>query len=123
MREGIKRGSGALKRKREDGEGEEVQLEKKKKRMGGPKAPNPLSVKKSKKKVEGDTAPKDEAFGGQVQSKVAKAPTNKGDKEWGEYNSNPGQAGGSEAGAKRKRKRKHKSAESGGVADTEVADD
>ncbi|KAG9238376.1 putative rRNA-processing protein utp23 [Amylocarpus encephaloides] len=59
FRAGLKRGSGSLKRKREDGEeggkeegtdGGGSGLKKKKKSGKGPKEPNPLAVKKSKKK-------------------------------------------------------------------------
>lgn len=61
FRVGLKRGSGSLKRKRENDEDgvkdvvgeQEVEIEqprKKKKKVKGPKGPNPLSMKKSKKK-------------------------------------------------------------------------
>lgn len=65
FRAGLKRGSGSLKRKREDEDGEEntgsteaVDAEdapkKKKKFVKGVKGPNPLAVKKSKKSAEGE---------------------------------------------------------------------
>ncbi len=69
FRAGLKRGSGSLKRKREDdvdaeGEvegdskyGDQEDVPKKKKKFAkGPKGPNPLAVKKSKKKTEGEGA-------------------------------------------------------------------
>jgi U3 small nucleolar RNA-associated protein 23 len=116
FRAGLKRGSGSLKRKREDGE-EKDQVEgqgqenlpKKKKAAKGPKGPNPLAVKKPKKKPE----------------EVAATPTVVGSKkERGSGESNPGQADGSEPSIKRKRKRKHKSGDGGGAAPavSEVAD-
>jgi U3 small nucleolar RNA-associated protein 23 len=78
FRAGLKRGSGSLKRKREDEDTEgqertnadvEDPPKKKKKAVRGPKGPNPLAVKKSKKKVDvedptlGPTKPKAEASG------------------------------------------------------------
>ncbi len=64
FRDGLKRGSGSLKRKREeDGDGEHFGEraedgydvpKKKKKAVKGPKGPNPLAVKKPKKKPEGE---------------------------------------------------------------------
>jgi U3 small nucleolar RNA-associated protein 23 len=66
FRDGLKRGSGSLKRKREeDGDGEHAGeraedgddvSKKKKKAVKGPKGPNPLAVKKPKKKPEGEDA-------------------------------------------------------------------
>lgn len=66
---------------------------KKKKVAKGPKGPNPLAVKKSKKKAEGE---------GVITS--AKPPDSK--KDSGAEESNPGQI---KAEAGQKRKRKHKS--------------
>lgn len=58
FRDGLKRGAGGVKRKREeDGEGKEEEVPpKKKKSVKGVKGPNPLAVKKSKKKVDGEEA-------------------------------------------------------------------
>jgi U3 small nucleolar RNA-associated protein 23 len=104
FRQGIKSGraSGSLKRKREDGGEEEEEASamkdmgsedgaaKKKKKAHGPKGPNPLAVKKSKKRV-GEAGGKADDTG-----KVSQ------DRNTGE---NTG-AGGAEP-AKRKRKRLH----------------
>jgi U3 small nucleolar RNA-associated protein 23 len=99
FRAGLKRGSGSLKRKREDEEvKEEDEVPKKKKAVKGPKGPNPLAVKKSKKKSEG------EATTGSIKKKTETTV------------SNLGQADGSEPGVKRKRKRKHKSGDDGRAA-------
>jgi len=108
FRDGLKRGSGALKRKREDGEelGEGL---KKKKVVKGPKGPNPLAVMKSKKKGEGEgvssglskESKKDEAGGDSILT----------------------EAEGAEASAKRKRKRKHKPAGVGDVTTIEPPND
>lgn len=65
-------------------------MPKKKKAVKGPKGPNPLAVKKPKKKTEGE------------------ATTGRSKKETETTASNPGQEDGSEPGVKRKRKRKHK---------------
>ncbi|KAH6671213.1 Fcf1-domain-containing protein [Halenospora varia] len=100
FRAGLKRGSGSLKRKREDGENEGDVKEqigdsgddvpKKKKKTKGPKGPNPLSVMKSKKpkKEEGDDK---------------KRPITETEA------SHQQGADGSETTVKKKRKRKHKS--------------
>ncbi|KAK0119070.1 hypothetical protein ONS95_007933 [Cadophora gregata] len=115
FRAGLKRGSGSLKRKREDGEDEEemagaegeMDIPKKKKKAKGPKGPNPLAVKKSKKSTEEGSSPFDQK---QIKALVV-----------GE--SNPEKSDGPEHGAKRKRKRKPKSgAERGGALGAEVAD-
>ncbi|TVY80737.1 rRNA-processing protein utp23 [Lachnellula suecica] len=115
FRAGLKRGSGSLKRKRETEDEGEVKDEKeggneteaiqpKKKSMKGPKGPNPLAVKKPKKKapVEGDAARRT--------SNKTEAPT--------QESTEPGNA---EPGAKRKRIRKHKSTTNGGDVDPVVA--
>jgi U3 small nucleolar RNA-associated protein 23 len=102
FRVGLKRGSGSLKRKREDdvdgaGEGKQIDGEntqKNKKRSGkGPKEPNPLAVKKSKKSqpAEYGESKKTEAIDG---SKLDPAEP-------------------SESGGKRKRRRKPKSSSEG----------
>ncbi|EHL03415.1 putative rRNA-processing protein utp23 [Glarea lozoyensis 74030] len=108
FRAGLKRGSGSLKRKREDdpdegGEGKTdgVQgdsTQKKKKKSGkGPKEPNPLAVKKSKKSKSVESG----------ESKKAE------DVE----SSNPDPSGTIESGGKRKRRRKPKSSTEGAAAD------
>jgi U3 small nucleolar RNA-associated protein 23 len=105
FRAGLKRGSGSLKRKREDDEEkEEAEMKedvpkKKKKTAKGPKGPNPLAVKRSKKKPEGTAA---------ASIKVEL-------KESGTEAPNAGQPAGSEPSVKRKRKRKLKSSDSGGA--------
>ncbi|KAH8657424.1 Fcf1-domain-containing protein [Tricladium varicosporioides] len=100
FRAGLKRGSGSLKRKRENDEndrdikeqtGDSVDdVPKKKKKTKGPKGPNPLSVLKSRKskKEEGD---------------YKKGPINETEA------SHQQGADGSENTVKKKRKRKHKS--------------
>jgi U3 small nucleolar RNA-associated protein 23 len=116
FRAGLKRGSGSLKRKREDGDdgdGEEKQIvgadgdstRRKKKRGGkGPKEPNPLAVKKPKKTrsaEDGESKKTGEADG-----------------------SNLDPAEPLESGGKRKRRRKPKSSTDGtAVEETEVMDD
>ncbi|TVY20564.1 rRNA-processing protein utp23 [Lachnellula arida] len=99
FRAGLKRGSGSLKRKREDndngedeGEGHAEAGKPRKKAVKGPKGPNPLSVKKPKKKSteEGDATRRD---GIKIE-----AP--------GEASAEQGDA---DSGVKRKRRRKHKS--------------
>jgi U3 small nucleolar RNA-associated protein 23 len=101
---GLKRGSGSLKRKREgdeekeDAETKEDMPRKKKKTVKGPKGPNPLAVKKSKKKPE-------EATAASIKVEFKK--------ELGTEAPNAGQPAGSEPSVKRKRKRKLKSSDSG----------
>ena len=121
FREGIKgreRGSGSLKRVREeDGEGE-VEEQKKKRKIKGPKGPNPLSVKKPKKKpVEGNSA--------KVSPKKEKK--EKEETKTGTAAQSQGEADGSDPTVKRKRKRKHKSATGSGekavVAEVDNVDD
>ncbi len=104
FRAGLKRGGGSLKRKREDDEVKEdaemkEDMPKKRKTVKGPKGPNPLAVKKSKKKPEGTAA---------ASNKVVL-------KESGTEALNAGQPAGSEPSVKRKRKRKLKSSDSGGA--------
>lgn len=107
FRDGLKsRGSGSMKRKREDGDetGEEHgptqnDISKSKKRKGV-KEPNPLSVKKPKKKQEGDD------------SKPAVLEAKETDS--GVRGLDQAISGGSDPNIKRKRKRKHKSAAEGG---------
>jgi U3 small nucleolar RNA-associated protein 23 len=103
FRAGLKRGSGSLKRKRDDEDvrsGDEEQAramdapKKKKRIMKGPKEPNPLAVRKPKKK------PAEEASSGPKEDKKA------GTTESVDVNG----TGESESNGKRKRKRKHKSA-------------
>lgn len=100
FRDGIKRGSGSLKRKREEGdlvEGatESTDAAKKSKKRKGQKEPNPLSVKKAKKKVEeGSTKPE------KSESKKKVDDVNGSAENVGE---------GSDPSIKRKRRRKHKS--------------
>jgi U3 small nucleolar RNA-associated protein 23 len=115
FRAGLKRGSGSLKRKREDdddGDGEREKTtgvdgkstQKKKRSAKGPKEPNPLAVKKSKKKqlVEGGDSRKRAGTG----------------------SSNPDQPETSESGGKRKRRRKPKSSSEGtAVEASEVVGD
>ena len=102
FRDGIKgkeRGSGSLKRKREEdgGEGGDGEMEKKKVKRKGPKGPNPLSVKKPKKKPT-------EGGGSTAVSKKEKKET-----ESGAATQSQGETDGSEPTVRRKRKRKHKS--------------
>jgi U3 small nucleolar RNA-associated protein 23 len=114
FRAGLKRGSGSLKRKRED-DGEEQKenitedAPKKKKKVKGPKGPNPLSIKKSKKKVDEDgaTVNKAEESKDHIEGLQSLGKNNTSDH------------------VKRKRKRKHKSGEDGVVQEKseEVADD
>lgn len=105
FRAGLKRRSGSLKRKREDDKVKEdaetkEDMPKKRKTVKGPKGPNPLAVKKSKKKPEG----------------IATASTKvEFKKELGTETPNAGQPAGSEPSVKRKRKRKLKSGDSGGA--------
>ncbi|KAL2072496.1 hypothetical protein VTL71DRAFT_11839 [Oculimacula yallundae] len=117
FRAGLKRGSGSLKRKREDGEeGEErndgvgeADIPKKKKKAKGPKGPNPLAVKKAKKSTE--EGPRSS----QKESKDSTAGESKLENQ-----------DGPEQGAKRKRKRKPKSGavDGGGVSlKSDVADE
>ena len=107
FRAGLKRGSGSLKRKRDDGndeaaerdvadqlQGGEEEPKKKKKVRGGPKGPNPLAVKKPKKKTEGEG--------------TISASKNSIGKESGTGSSTQVEADGSEPTARRKRRRKHK---------------
>jgi U3 small nucleolar RNA-associated protein 23 len=103
FRDGIKggRGSGSMKRKRDDdkenGKSEaanEAGVVKKPKKSNGPKGPNPLSVKKSKRKSDG----------------VKYRPAAKEEKKEPEFEPDSREAmDGSEPSAKRKRKRKHRS--------------
>ncbi|KAF4635456.1 hypothetical protein G7Y89_g2633 [Cudoniella acicularis] len=89
FRAGLKRGSGSLKRKREDDVPKEEDDVPKKKKTKGPKEPNPLSVMKSKKpKREVDDSKNGSTAEGSHQQ----------------------QPDGSETLVKKKRKRKHKSA-------------
>lgn len=111
FRAGLKRGSGSLKRKREDGEEDETEakgvlgegedIPKKKKKVKGPKGPNPLAMKKSKKTAEdGDVKPRKES-----------------NKDVGVEDSKVEPVEGAEPAGKTKRKRKHKSAaDTSGVA-------
>lgn len=120
FRAGLKRGSGSLKRKREDASDGDVEghkenttedVPKKKKKVKGPKGPNPLSIKKSKKRAE-----EDDATSVNVEKK-SKDPA---------LESLPslGLVDASDETAKRKRKRKPKSGADGGVsAVSEVAED
>jgi U3 small nucleolar RNA-associated protein 23 len=101
-----------LKRKREDdddegkeqteGRGEDRAVVKTKKFAKGPKGPNPLAVKKSKKKAEGEGV-------------TTSAEPTDSKKDFGTEESNPGQI---KAEMGRKRKRKHKSG--GGAVPTDV---
>jgi U3 small nucleolar RNA-associated protein 23 len=112
FRDGLKRGSGSsgMKRKRED-EGDELKkadgatgseaATKKRKAFGAPKGPNPLSVKKAKKVVDGDKAAK----------KLVK------EENSGKAQAAPGEDGAAETEGKRKRRRKHKSGAGGGDGD------
>ena len=113
FRDGIKggqRGSGSLKRARDEyEEAGDREREIKKVKRKGPKGPNPLSVKKPKKKpvdIEGSRA---------VSKKEKK------EIEAGTTTQSQGEADGSDPTVKRKRKRKHKSTagsgESAGVAE------
>ena len=108
FRDGLKsRGSGSLKRNRDDGDeaseehgsAQNDALEKSKKRKRV-KEPNPLSVKKPKKKQEGEDT-KSAASGARAQD---------------DGNGAPAQStlGTSDPNVKRKRKRKHKSTTEGG---------
>jgi U3 small nucleolar RNA-associated protein 23 len=119
FRDGLKggRGSGSLKRKREEdneagkGDGEEVAL-KKSRRQKGPKGPNPLSVKKPKKRQENEAV------------KAAPKGTEKeAEKESGAAaTASAGAEDGSDPSKKRKRRRKHKSGADGAAKAQEVAD-
>jgi len=115
FRDGLKRGSGSqgMKRKRNDGEddtertegaGDEVAAKKKKTHGKGPKGPNPLAVKKSKKRVDGEAGA----------TSISKEPNNQG--------SIPMESlavdGVLEPGIKRKRRRKHKAAKESEVVAT-----
>jgi U3 small nucleolar RNA-associated protein 23 len=116
FRAGLKRGSGSLKRKREDGDDEELKEEvgtgedgaeaskPKKKGRKGPKGPNPLAVKKSKKK----TITEEGATPRESNDKPApvEVSTEQGDVE---------------SGGKHKRRRKHKSAGNGGGVESVIA--
>jgi U3 small nucleolar RNA-associated protein 23 len=111
FRAGLKRGSGSLKRKREDDEDEKsgVQEDKSKKVVKGPKGPNSLAVRKPKKKPE-------EAAATSIKSEIKK--------ESGNEELNAGQPDGPLSSIKRKRKRKHKSGDRGSAAPaTERADE
>lgn len=114
FRAGLKRGSGSLKRKRggdEDGEGEKSGAGEglkeaggvKKKAVKGPKGPNPLAVKKSKKK------PTEEGESTRRNGEAVAEGSN--------------EAGDAESGAKRKRRRKHKTAGDDGEAEPVVVDE
>jgi hypothetical protein len=97
LKSGRATGSQGMKRKREDGEdGDTEGAAKRKKSYGkGPKGPNPLAVKKSKRRVEGEVvkaSPKADSKvqnGKPIESAMIDA--------------------ASETGIKRKRRRKHKS--------------
>jgi U3 small nucleolar RNA-associated protein 23 len=132
FRAGLKRGSGSLKRKREESEEkEDVGVQevrpKKKKGIKGPKGPNPLAVKKSKKKPEGSATTRVKAEGEAMKEgtdvKGELKPEVKKESERGESSS--GQADESELSSiKRKRKRKHKPVDGGGPsAVSEMADE
>lgn len=99
FREGLKRGSGSLKREREEDIGEVGREKKKSKSVRGVKGPNPLAVKKGKKKVEGEGAVR-------VARKEGKKVI-EGEKTGDSVEDVDGEGG--ETGAKRKRRRKHKS--------------
>ncbi|RDW67839.1 putative rRNA-processing protein UTP23 [Coleophoma cylindrospora] len=117
FRDGLKgRGSGSqgMKRKREDdgddketaNDGADAAAKKKSKYGKGPKGPNPLSVKKSKKKADGE----------------ATAPEKKQDaEEAGDASTVAATADGSEPGSKKKRRRKHKSGNEGGDSEAVAA--
>jgi U3 small nucleolar RNA-associated protein 23 len=102
FRDGIKRGSGSLKRKREDGEevpgdvAADIDGVKKSKKRKGQKEPNPLSMKKPKKKPE------------ETNAKPAKSALKETENRIG--GSTEATAEGSDPSIKRKRRRKHKSA-------------
>lgn len=103
FRDGLKRGSGSLKRKRDDEEevkstGDETRTPKKSKQRKGPKEPNPLSVKKKKPKVEGAS----------LKTVSKESPKESGDGDGAGDTAENGE--GSGATGKRKRKRKHKTA-------------
>lgn len=107
FRDGLKRGSGSAGMKRKRGEDDEddkpnagEEAQKKKKKFGAPKGPNPLAVKKSKKKVT-DEGAKVSGKDGDVQKKLDGAATDA-----------PAD-GSSNADGKKKRRRKHKSAGAG----------
>lgn len=116
FRAGLKRGSGSLKRKREDDDGEGQKenitedVPKKKKKVKGPKGPNPLSIKKSKKKVDKDGKAVTKAE--ESKDHVVEGLPSLGKDDTSDH-------------AKRKRKRKHKSGEDGVAQEKseEVADD
>lgn len=119
FRDGLKRGSGSLKRKRDEDEetgkegGGENDAPKKSKKGKGPKGPNPLSVKKSKKKQEGQgstPAPRQDKENKESEEGPAEGAANIGTEE------------GSEPNKKRKRRRKHKSGGDGAAKTEDVAD-
>jgi U3 small nucleolar RNA-associated protein 23 len=125
FRAGLKRGSGSLKRKREDEENDDelggdsqregiADTPRKKKNHGkGPKGPNPLSVKKPKKKSVGEGTV---LSGEQKDQKAIRS-----------EDSNTAPADGLESTGKRKRRRKHKAGgevgEAVGVSDVAEEDD
>jgi len=103
FRDGLKRGSGSLKRKRDDEEGDksvgdEEKAPKKSKQRRGPKEPNPLSVKKKKPKVEAASL--------KAVPKESKKET--GDQDGDEEKAENVDGSGATGTGKRKRKRKHK---------------
>lgn len=109
FRAGLKRGSGSLKRKRDDEEdtdGKGIEVEdtprKKKKSVNGPKGPNPLAVKKPKKRPEGES----------LRSDPSKLSKSAGATEGSDHTG----ANDREVGTKRKRKRKPKAGSDGGGA-------
>lgn len=123
FRDGLKRGSGSLKRKREEGDDEQPSGEtksgesvmKKKKTVRGPKGPNPLAVKKAKKKPEEGKS-----------VAVTKSQNEEGGQKHATQESKPQLVGTEgEETSKRKRKRKHKSgaATSEGQTVVETASD
>jgi U3 small nucleolar RNA-associated protein 23 len=119
FRDGLKggRASGSLKRKREeDNETEKKEgggadgAPKKTRKQRGPKGPNPLSVKKPKKRPENEG------------SKSTLRHDEEKEKESGAVAASSGAEEASEPGKKRKRRRKHKSGGDGAGEAQDVAD-
>ncbi|KAI9734209.1 MAG: hypothetical protein M1834_002309 [Cirrosporium novae-zelandiae] len=137
FREGIKgkrRGAGGVKRKRENGEGaaeekdgpeaqntQEEEPIKKKRKQKGPKEPNPLSVKKSKKKVNEGLevlARKQENTKGEA--KLVKTDEVSVHEKQPTDGTPPSREEGEGETKRRKRKRKHKSGQGGEEGGTGV---
>lgn len=98
---------GLGKRKREDGGEKEEEGERKKRKVRGPKGPNPLSVRKAKRKGEGESKDEGKEGGHGVTSKSDGNVD--GSREGRAELATDGGEVLNSAGSKKKRKRKHKS--------------